>query len=189
MSDSVRPHRWQPTRLPRPWGPPGKNTAVNCHFLLQCMKVKMKSLSRVRLLATPWTAAHQAPLSMGFSRQEYWSELPLPSPTPMTSVLIKGRFGYRHTGRMPHDHGGRGWSYSATSQGLPTSTKKLKKMHGTDSPWPPQEGTNPVLFQTSGLQNCWRIYISIVCSHQVSGTLLWQLQEASPVMLQRATLK
>ena len=40
----------------------------------------MKSLSRVRLLAIPWTAAYQAPLSMGFSRQEYWSGLPLPSP-------------------------------------------------------------------------------------------------------------
>ena len=43
-------------------------------------KVKVKSLSRVRLLATPWTAAYQAPLSMGFSRQEYWSGVPLPSP-------------------------------------------------------------------------------------------------------------
>ena len=43
-------------------------------------KVKVKSLSRVWLLATPWAAAHQAPPSMGFSRQEYWSELPLPSP-------------------------------------------------------------------------------------------------------------
>ena len=43
-------------------------------------KVKVKSLSRVRLLATPWTAAYHAPLSMGFSRQEYWSGLPLPSP-------------------------------------------------------------------------------------------------------------
>ena len=41
-------------------------------------KVKVKSLSRVRLLATPWTAAHQAPPSMGFSRQEYWSGVPLP---------------------------------------------------------------------------------------------------------------
>ena len=40
----------------------------------------MKSLSHVRLLATPWTAAHQAPPSMGFSRQEYWSGVPLPSP-------------------------------------------------------------------------------------------------------------
>ena len=43
MSDSVRPHRWQPTRLPRPWDSPGKNTGVGCHFLLQCMKVKSQS--------------------------------------------------------------------------------------------------------------------------------------------------
>ena len=42
-------------------------------------RVKVKSLSHVRLLATPWTAAHQAPPSMGFSRQEYWSGVPLPS--------------------------------------------------------------------------------------------------------------
>ena len=39
----VRPHRWQPTRLPRPWDSPGKNTGVGCHFLLQCMKVKSES--------------------------------------------------------------------------------------------------------------------------------------------------
>ena len=64
----------QPTRLPRPWDSPGKNTGVGCHFLLQCMK--MKSLSRVQLLATPWTAVHQAPPSMRFSRQEYWSGVP-----------------------------------------------------------------------------------------------------------------
>ena len=80
MSDSVRPHRRQPTRLPGPWDYSGKNTGVGCHFLLQCMKVKVKvkSLSHVRLLATPWTAAHQAPRSMGFSRQKYWSGVPLP---------------------------------------------------------------------------------------------------------------
>ena len=71
MSDSVRPHSQQPTRLPRPWDSPGKNTGVGCHFLLQCIKMKVKSISRARLSATPWTAAHQAPLSMGFSRQEY----------------------------------------------------------------------------------------------------------------------
>ena len=86
MSDSVRPHRRQPTRLPRPWDSPGKNTGVGCHFLLQCMKVKVKSLSRVRLLATPWTAAHQAPPSMGFSRQEYCSGVPLPSPSSVTAM-------------------------------------------------------------------------------------------------------
>ena len=86
MSDSVRPHRRQPTRLPRPWDSPGKNTGVGCHFLLQCMKVKVKSLSRVRLLATPWTAAHQAPPSMGFSRQEYCSGVPLPSPSSVAAM-------------------------------------------------------------------------------------------------------
>ena len=82
MSNSVRPQRRQPTRLPRPWDSPGKNTGVGCHFLLQCMKVKSerKSLSPVRLLATPWTAAYQAPPSMGFSRQEDWSGVPFPSP-------------------------------------------------------------------------------------------------------------
>ena len=44
-------------------------------------KVKVKSLSHVQLSATPWTAAHQAPPSMGFPRQDYWSEVPLPSPS------------------------------------------------------------------------------------------------------------
>ena len=43
MSDSVRSHRWQPTRLPHPWDSPGKNTGVGFHFLLQCMKVKSES--------------------------------------------------------------------------------------------------------------------------------------------------
>ena len=82
MSDSVRPQRWQPTRLPRPWDSPGKNTGVGCHFLLQSMKVKSESevAQSCPTLATPWTVAHQAPPSMGFSRQEYWSGVPLPSP-------------------------------------------------------------------------------------------------------------
>ena len=43
VSDSVRPHRQQPTRLPHPWDSPGKNTGVGCHFLLQCKKVKSES--------------------------------------------------------------------------------------------------------------------------------------------------
>ena len=43
VSNSVRPHRRQPTRLPHPWDSPGKNTGVGCHFLLQCMKVKSES--------------------------------------------------------------------------------------------------------------------------------------------------
>ena len=50
MSDSVRPHRRQPTRLPRPRDSPGKNTGVGCHFLLQCMKVKSESDPAIPLL-------------------------------------------------------------------------------------------------------------------------------------------
>ena len=82
MSDSVQPHRRQPTRLPHPRDSPGKNAGVGYHFLLQWMKrkVKVKLLSHVLLLVTTWTAAYQAPPSMGFSRQEYWSGLPFPSP-------------------------------------------------------------------------------------------------------------
>ena len=52
-------------------------------------KVKRKSLSRVRLFATPWTAAHQAPPSMGFSRQEYWSGVPSPSPSCLPHIISK----------------------------------------------------------------------------------------------------
>ena len=77
------PNLWDPIDGSPPGSPgdsPGKNTGVGCHFLLQCMKVKSESevAESCPLFATPWTAAHQAPPSMGFSRQEYWSGLPLP---------------------------------------------------------------------------------------------------------------
>ena len=54
-------------------------------------KVKVKSPSRVRLFATPWTVAHQAPPSMGFSRQEYWRGLPFPSPEDLPDPGIEPR--------------------------------------------------------------------------------------------------
>ena len=79
---TLRPYGLYPDRLLCLWDSPSKNTEVGCHFLLQF--VKMKSESEVaqwyRPLATPWTAAYQGPPSMGFSRQEYWSGVPLPSP-------------------------------------------------------------------------------------------------------------
>ena len=53
------------------------------------VKVKVKSLSHVRLFATPWTVAYNAPPSMGFSRQEYWSGLPFPSPEDLPNPGIK----------------------------------------------------------------------------------------------------
>ena len=66
MSDSVRPHRRQPTRLPSPWDSPGKNTGVGCHFLLQFMKVKSESevaqscptLSDLMDCSLPGSSAH-----------------------------------------------------------------------------------------------------------------------------------
>ena len=106
MSDSVWHHRWQPTRLLRPWGSPGKNTGVGCHFLLQCCKARGKKKVPFRFLTNldilreealflgmclcsfiqsclslcnPKTA-HQVPLSMGFSRQKYWNALPCSPP-------------------------------------------------------------------------------------------------------------
>ena len=57
-------------------------------------QVKVKSLSHVRLLATPWTAAHQAPPSMGFSSQEYWSGVPLPSPRDISKLCQNSCFPY-----------------------------------------------------------------------------------------------
>ena len=53
------------------------------------VKVKVKSFSHVQLFATPWTVAYQAPPSMGFSRQEYWSGLPLPSPGDFPDLGIE----------------------------------------------------------------------------------------------------
>ena len=58
--------------------------------------VKVKSLSRVQLLATPWTAAYQAPPSMGFSRQEYWSGVPLPSPWCLARLSYNSALTYLH---------------------------------------------------------------------------------------------
>ena len=77
-------------------------------------KEKVKSLSRVWLLATPWTVAYQAPPSMGFSRQEHWSGVPLPSPNlPLLDILSNGsaRWGtilpqnslpLKHPGKVTH---------------------------------------------------------------------------------------
>ena len=69
-------------------------------------KEKVKLLSRVRLFATPWTAAYQAPPSMGFSRQEYWSGVPLPSPAFalrfVNNVYVTAEIIYR-TACAPHE--------------------------------------------------------------------------------------
>ena len=84
----MQPHRWQPTRLPRPWDSPGKNTGVGCRFLFQCMKVKSESEVAQSCLTprNPMDCSQPAPPSVGFSRQEYWSGVPSPSPFPTAEV-------------------------------------------------------------------------------------------------------
>ena len=93
---------------------------MGCHFLLQCMKVKSESevTQSCLTLSTPWTAAHQAPLSMGFSRQEYWSGFLLPSPKvilepprikSLTVSIVSPSICHEVMDQMP-------WSYSAESR-------------------------------------------------------------------------
>ena len=64
---------------------------LHCPELERTWKMKVKSLSRVQLFETPWTVAYQAPLSMEFSRQEYWSGLPFPSPGDLPNPGIEPR--------------------------------------------------------------------------------------------------
>ena len=82
VSDSVRPYRRQPTRLPCAWDSRGKNTEVGCRFLFQCMKVKSESEDTQSCLTLhdPMDCSLTGSSVHGFSRQEYWSGVPLPSP-------------------------------------------------------------------------------------------------------------
>ena len=116
ISDLLLPPGLQPTRFLCPWDSPDKDTGLGCYSLLQgifltqgsnpallyCRQTlnhlshqeaySVQSLSCVQPSVTPWTAAFQAPLSMGFSRQEYWSGVPLPSPfIQATHVQFLGR--------------------------------------------------------------------------------------------------
>ena len=73
MSDSVQPHRWQPTRLPRPWDSPGKNTGVGCHFLLQ--RVKVKSESEVAQLCPTLSDPMDCSLSGSSVHGTFWARV------------------------------------------------------------------------------------------------------------------
>src|SRR5574339_680782 len=91
MSNSVRPHREQPTRLPCPWDSLGKNTGVGCHFLLQCTKVKSESevAQSCPTPSNPMDCSLPGSSVHGFSRQESWSGVPLPSPGTVLAFLLK----------------------------------------------------------------------------------------------------
>ena len=103
MSDSVQAHRRRPTRLPRPWDSPGKNTGVGCHFLLQCMKGKSESevtllcptLRNPKVCSLPGSSIHgifQARVlewgAIAFSK-EYWSGLLFPTPGDLPNPGIE----------------------------------------------------------------------------------------------------
>ena len=85
---TLRPHRRQPARLTCPWDPPGKNTGVSCHFLLQCLKVKGESevAQSCPTLSDPMDCSPPGSSVHGFSRQEYWSGVPLPSPNYLLDI-------------------------------------------------------------------------------------------------------
>ena len=78
----------------------------------QSCEVKMKSLSRVQLFATPWTVVYQASLSMGFSRQEYWSGLPFPSPGDLPDPGIEPRSPALQADGLPFEPPGKPLSFN-----------------------------------------------------------------------------
>ena len=91
-------------------GSPGGSTFLPCHsgtVILISHKVKVKSLSCVRLFATPWTVTYQAPLSMGFSRQEYWSGLPFPSPGDLPDPRIEPKSPALQADSLPSEPPGK----------------------------------------------------------------------------------
>ena len=77
-------------QAPHPWGSPGKNTGLGCHFLLQCMKVKIESevTQSCPTLSDPMDCSLPGSSVHGFSRQEYWSGLPLPFPKPAFNHML-----------------------------------------------------------------------------------------------------
>ena len=75
-------------------------------------KEEVKLLSRVRLFVTPWTVAYQSPLSMGYSRQEYWSELPFPSPGDLPDPGIEPRYPALQADSLTSESPGMSHSYT-----------------------------------------------------------------------------
>ena len=90
MSDSVRLHRQQPTRLPCPWDSPGKNIGVDCHFLLQCMKVKSESevIQSCPTLRNPMDCSLQGSSGHGIFQARVLSGVPLPSLLRQDTLLL-----------------------------------------------------------------------------------------------------
>ena len=131
-------------------------------------KVKVKSLSCVRLFATPWTAAYQAPLSMGFSRQEYWSGVPLPS--PITGIQLSSVTQSCPTLFDPMNHSTPGLPvHHQLLEFTPTHVRRvcetIQPSHLLSSPSPP--ASNPSQHQD--------LFQWVNSSHEVAKVLEFQL--------------
>ena len=132
VSDSLWPHGLQPTRLLCPWDflhkstlqrifPAQRSKPCLLHLVLasgyfttvppgkplMLVKVKVYFLSRVQLFVNPWTVAHQAPLSMEFYRQDYWSGLPFPSPRELPDPGIEPRSPALQAASVPSEPPGK----------------------------------------------------------------------------------
>ena len=118
-------------------------TEVYTVFSLETgMKVKVKSLNHVRLFATPWTIAYQAPLSVGFSRQEYWSGLPFPSPGGLPNPGIEPGYPTLQTGSLPSEPSGK--LVYQTVKNLPAMRETWLRSLGWEDPLEGGHG-NPLL--------------------------------------------
>ena len=140
----MRPHRRQPTRLPRPWNSPGKNTGVGCHFLLQCMKVKSESevAQSSPTLIDPMDCSLPGSSAMGFSRQEYWSGVPLPSPM----LRVPKSFWYLGSRRVA--------SIILVSSGVRSSSEDSNNLGSQRTEKPPQGGEVQVCGSDGEAESC-----------------------------------
>ena len=97
------------------------------HHWNKSESLKVKSLSRVRLFATPWRVAYQAPRSMGFSRQEYWSGLPFPSPGDLPNPVIEPGSPVLQTDALPSEPLGKPSHHWADAKKLVAGDQAKKK--------------------------------------------------------------
>ena len=93
--------------MQRAWFQSHEDLTLIVALSVQALKVKVKSLSCVQLFVTPWTVAYQAPPSMGFSRQEYWSGLPFPSPEDIPDPGIEPGFPTLQADSLPSELTGK----------------------------------------------------------------------------------
>ena len=127
MSDSVRPHRRQPTRLCHPWDSPGKNTGVGCHFLLQCMQVKSESevaqscptLSDPTDCSLPGSSIH----GISQARVPEWA-----------ATAFSGPFANHQAAQESRNQECQGWVSASQSRGKKTGCSQLPKEQASQTP-------------------------------------------------------